>query len=204
MPEIRPKLIFVACSLVLLASCARLTEQPRTPAGWRAQVSTLAGSGSPGYGDGAARETRFADPFGVAVAADGSVYLTDAGEANRIRKVSPEGVVTTLAGGREGFADGAGAGASFNTPSALALDAAGNLYVADTGNNRVRKVTPEGVVTTLAGDGAAGYVDGPASQARFDSPVGLTVDKDGNVYVADTYNDRVRQHNRPRRRPRAS
>jgi sugar lactone lactonase YvrE len=100
--------------------------------------------------------------------------------------------VTTLAGGREGFADGAGASASFNTPSALALDAAGNLYVADTGNNRVRKVTPEGVVTTLAGDGAAGYVDGPAAEARFDSPVGVAVDKDGAVYVADTYNDRVR------------
>jgi sugar lactone lactonase YvrE len=169
-----------------------VAEQPRTPAGWRGVVSTLAGSGAPGYADGAARETRFADPFGVAVAADGSVYVADAGEANRIRKVSPEGVVTTLAGGREGFADGAGAAAVFNTPSALALDAAGNLYVADTGNNRVRKVTPEGVVTTLAGDGEAGFLDGPAAQARFDSPVGLTVDKDGNVYVADTYNDRLR------------
>src|SRR5215213_4446759 len=190
MPKTRPEFIFVACSLVLLAACARVAEQPRTPAGWRGVVSTLAGSGSPGFADGAARETRFADPFGVAVTADGSVYVADAGEANRIRKVSPEGVVTTLAGGREGFADGAGA--SFNPPSALALDAAGNLYVAYTGNNRVRKVTPEGVVTTLAGDGEAGFVDGPAARARFDSPVGLTVDKDGNVYVADTYNDRVR------------
>lgn len=191
MHKTRPKLIFFALSLVLLASCARVTEEARTPVGWRARVSTLAGSGAPGYADGAARETRFADPFGVAAAADGSVYVADAGESNRIRKVSPEGVVTTLAGGREGFADGAGAGASFNTPSALALDAEGNLYVADTGNNRVRKVTPEGVVTTLAG-GDAGYVDGPAAQARFDSPVGVAVDKDGNVYVADTYNDRVR------------
>ncbi|HVF66805.1 MAG TPA: hypothetical protein VM914_04030 [Pyrinomonadaceae bacterium] len=192
MPDTRLKLIFVALSLVLLASCSRSAEQKRTPAGWRGAVSTLAGSGAPGYADGAARETRFADPFGLAVAADGSVYVADAGEANRIRKVSPEGVVTTLAGGREGFADGAGAAASFNTPSALALDAAGNLYVADTGNNRVRKVTPEGVVTTLAGDGVAGFADGPAAQARFDSPVGVAVDKDGNVYVADTYNDRVR------------
>lgn len=192
MPITRLKLIFVAFSFVLLASCARVSEPSRTPAGWRARVSTIAGSGAPGYADGAARETRFADPFGVAAASDGSVYVADAGESNRIRKVSPEGSVTTLAGGREGFADGAGAAASFNTPSALALDAAGNLYVADTGNNRVRKVTPEGVVTTLAGDGVAGYVDGPAAQARFDSPVGVAVDKDGNVYVADTYNDRVR------------
>jgi sugar lactone lactonase YvrE len=184
--------LFIACVLMLCASCAREAPQQRTPTGWRAHVSTLAGSGAPGYADGAAREARFADPFGVAVAQDGSLYVADAGESNRIRKITPQGTVATLAGGREGFADGAGAGASFNTPSALALDAAGNLYVADTGNNRVRKVTPEGLVTTLAGDGSAGFVDGPATQARFDSPVGVAVDKDGNVYVADTYNDRVR------------
>src|SRR5205085_7159943 len=114
---------------------------------WRASVSTLAGSGTPGYADGAARAARFADPFGIAIGREGSLYVADAGESNRIRKVSPRGEVTTLAGGREGFADGAGAAASFNTPSALALDASGNLYVADTGNNRVRKVTPEGLVT---------------------------------------------------------
>jgi sugar lactone lactonase YvrE len=178
--------------LALLASCAREARQRRTPAGRRASVSTLAGSGTPGYADGSAHEARFADPFGVAVGTDGSLYVADAGESNRIRKITPQGSVATLAGGREGFADGSGAGASFNTPSALALDAAGNLYVADTGNNRVRKVTPEGIVTTLAGDGAAGFVDGPATQARFDAPVGVAVDKDGQVYVADTYNDRVR------------
>ena len=192
MPKTQFRLIFIACSLVLLASCVRETTQTRTPAGWRASVSILAGTGAPGFADGPARAARFADPFGVAVAADGTLYVADAGESNRIRKVTPQGEVSTLAGGREGFADGAGAAANFNTPSALALDAAGNLYVADTGNNRVRKVTPEGVTTTLAGDGAAGLVDGPAAQARFDSPVGVAVDKDGNVYVADTYNDRVR------------
>src|SRR5207253_11471536 len=134
----------------------------------------------PGYADGAARAARFADPFGIVVGADGSLYVADAGESNRIRKVSPRGEVTTLAGGREGFADGAGAAASFNTPSALALDASGNLYVADTGNNRVRKVTPEGLVTTLAGEGASGFVEGPAAQARFDAPVGVAVDRDGH------------------------
>lgn len=192
MPKTSVTSLFIACLLLALASCARVAEQPKTPAGWRASVSTLAGSGAPGYADGAAREARFADPFGLAVGPDGGVYVADAGEANRIRKVSPEGVVTTLAGGREGFADGAGEAAAFNTPSALALDAAGNLYVADTGNNRVRKVTPEGVVTTLAGEGVAGFADGPAAQSRFDSPVGVAVDRDGNVYVADTYNDRVR------------
>jgi glucose/arabinose dehydrogenase len=169
-----------------------VSPQKGTPAGWRARVNVLAGSGAPGFADGAAREARFADPFGVAVGQDGGVYVSDAGESNRVRKVTPQGSVETLAGGREGFADGAGAAASFNTPSAVALDAAGNLYVADTGNNRVRKVTPEGVVTTLAGDGAAGFREGPAAQARFDAPVGVAVDKEGSVYVADTYNDRVR------------
>jgi sugar lactone lactonase YvrE len=192
MPKTQLKLIFIACLLVPFVSCVREAPQPRTPAGWRARVSTLAGSGAPGFADGAAGAARFADPFGVAVGADGSVYVADAGESNRIRKLTPRGGLVTLAGGREGFADGAGAAAAFNTPSALALDASGNLYVADTGNNRVRKVTPEGVVTTLAGDGSAGFSDGPAAQARFDSPVGVAVGKDGSVYVADTYNDRVR------------
>jgi sugar lactone lactonase YvrE len=192
MPKNLFKLIFIACSLAPLASCAREVKEERTPAGWRASVSILAGSGSPGYADGAARAARFADPFGVAVGSDGSLYVADAAESNRIRKLTPQGEVTTLAGGREGFADGAGASAAFNTPSALALDSAGNLYVADTGNNRVRKVTPEGSVTTLAGDGGAGFADGPAAQTRFDAPVGVAVGKDGAVYVADTYNDRVR------------
>jgi sugar lactone lactonase YvrE len=142
--------------------------------------------------DGAARNAQFGDPFGVAVARDGSVYVADAGESNRVRKISPRGEVSTLAGGGEGFADGAGAAAEFDTPSALALDGEGNVFVADTGNNRVRKVTPDGRVTTVAGDGRAGFRDGAAADAEFDSPVGVAVDKDGNVFVADTYNDRVR------------
>ena len=150
---------------LLLSACAK--EPAKTPAGWRARVATLAGAGSPGSQDGAALQSHFQDPFGVAVDKEGNVYATDAGESNTIRKVTPEGVVSTLAGGE------------FNTPSGLALDRDGNLYVADAGNNRVRKVSKEGVVTTLAGEG------------QFNAPVGVAVDKDGNVYVADTYNDRV-------------
>jgi sugar lactone lactonase YvrE len=186
-------LVFIACVFVMpLTACVKESGPARTPAGWRANVSTLAGDGSPGSLDGAARAARFNDPFGLTVGTDGSVYVADAGASNRIRKITPRGEVSTLAGGREGFADGAGADASFNTPSALAADAEGNLYVADTGNNRVRKVAPDGNVTTIAGDGAAGFKDGPAAQAEFDAPVGVAVDKEGNVYVADTYNDRVR------------
>lgn len=189
----RPLLVFITCVLaVLLGACVRESAPRPTQAGWRATVETLAGDGSPGSQDGAARAARFSDPFGVAVGPDGSVYVSDAGESNRVRKITTRGEVSTLAGAGEGFADGASPSASFNTPSALASDGEGNLYVADTGNNRVRKITPDGKVSTLAGDGAAGFRDGPAAQAEFDAPVGIAVDKEGNVYVADTYNDRVR------------
>lgn len=178
--------------LYLLLSKWHRPVQSATRAGWAARVATVAGDGSPGARDGAAAGASFGEPYGVAVGPDGSVYVSDAGESNRIRKVTPRGEVQTLAGAREGFADGAGEAAAFNTPSGLALDATGNLYVADTGNNRVRRVTREGAVTTLAGDGAAGFRDGAGTQAQFDAPVGVAVGHEGEVYVADTYNDRVR------------
>lgn len=172
-----------------------LAERPRpTVAGWRAVVTTIAGDGTPRFQDAADRtQARFADPFGIAVDRFGTVYVADAGSSNRIRKITPAGEVVTLAGGAEGFADGAGAAASFNTPSALALDMEGNLYVADTANNRIRKITQEGIVTTLAGDGTAGFRDGAATAAQFNAPTGLAVDARGHVYVADTYNDRIRR-----------
>jgi sugar lactone lactonase YvrE len=161
-----------------------------TPVGWKAHVTTVAGDGSPLFRDGT--HSGFSDPFGVAVAKDGTVYVADAGESNRIRKISPDGSVTTLAGGKEGFADGVGSAASFNTPSALVIGQDGNLFVADTGNNRIRKITPEGTVSTVAGNGTAGYVDGPVATAQFNGPVGLAVSGGGDIYVADTYNDVIR------------
>ena len=176
---------------LLLSRWARPSART-TRAGWPARVTTLAGDGSPGVRDGGTAGASFGEPYGVAVERDGTVYVSDAGESNRIRRVTPRGEVSTLAGAGEGFADGAGGSAAFSTPSGLALDGAGNLYVADTGNNRVRRVTREGVVTTLAGGGAAGFQDGAAAEARFDAPVGVAVGREGEVYVADTYNDRVR------------
>ena len=164
-----------------------------TPSDWPARVFTVAGDGVAGAADGPAAATRFSDLFGVAVDAAGTIYLADGGRNNRIRKIDRAGVSTTLAGGAEGFADGAGAAAAFNTPSGIALDGAGNLYVADTGNNAIRKVAPDGMVSTLAGGGAPGFRDGKGAQARFNGPLGVALGPDGNVYVADTYNDRIRR-----------
>jgi sugar lactone lactonase YvrE len=182
------KLIVAVILLLIIGATAfiafRLIKRPiPTPLAWKANVTTIAGDGSP---------VALSDPFGVAVARDGTIYFTDAGENNRIQKISPEGNLSTLAGSKEGFSDGAGAAASFNSPSSLAIDNDGNLFVADTGNDRIRKVTTEGQVTTIAGDGTAGYKDGPAGQAQFNGPIGVAVDARGNVYVADSYNDRIR------------
>jgi streptogramin lyase len=172
---------------VLLAKAA-----PTQPS-WAARVMPLAGTGEDGVLDGAAAQSRFSDPFGVAVDPRGVVYVAEGGDSNRIRRIDKNGTVSTFAGGREGFADGPGAAAAFHTPSALALDSFGNLYVADTGNHAIRKISPDGSVTTLAGDGQPGDADGQGRAARFRAPVGIAVDKRGNVYVADTYNDRIRR-----------
>ncbi|NNG22787.1 NHL repeat-containing protein [Telluria aromaticivorans] len=160
---------------------------------WPARVAPIAGDGIPGTVDGPAASSRFSDPFGVALDSRGKIYVADGGDSNRIRTIAPDGTVATFAGGREGFADGAGTAASFHTPSALAFDHAGNLYVADTGNHAIRKIAPDGTVTTLAGSGARGDLDGIGRAAGFNGPVGIAVDAAGIVYVADTYNDRIRR-----------
>ncbi|MEG2803044.1 NHL repeat-containing protein [Stenotrophomonas sp.] len=169
-------------------------EQGPTPTalGWQARIETLAGDGVGGLREGAGAQARFADPYALALDAQGVAYVADGGDSNRIRRVYPDGRVDTLAGSDEGWRDGPALQAQFHTPSGVAVDAAGAVYVADTGNHRIRRIGPDGRVSTVAGDGQAGFVDGPAAQARFDAPMGVAVDGSGRVFVADTYNDRIR------------
>lgn len=159
-------------------------------------VRTLAGlAGVTGSVDGTGSAARFNYPFGVAADASGNVYVADSGNQS-IRKITPAGVVTTLAGsnGLIGSADGTGSSARFFSPSGVAVDTSGNLYVADSGNHTIRKITPAGVVTTLAGSPLApGSANGTGSAARFFSPYGVAVDAGGNVLVADSANHLIRK-----------
>jgi sugar lactone lactonase YvrE len=159
-------------------------------------VTTLAGlAGERGSADGLAAEARFLAPCGVALDRAGNVFVADTGNQT-IRKISPQGIVTTVAGqaGSHGRADGKGGVALFDDPSAIAVDNAGNLYVADTMNNTIRKITPDGAVSTLAGSaGSSGSADGKGSAARFDMPGGIALDGAGNLYVADISSSTIRK-----------
>jgi sugar lactone lactonase YvrE len=159
-------------------------------------VTTLAGAaGVIGSADGTGSAARFWIPRGVAVDSAENVYVADCIN-NTIRKITPDGVVSTLAGlaGNAGSADGAGSAARFNNPYGVAVDQAGNVYVADSLNSAIRKITSGGVVSTLAGlPGNYGSADGPGSTARFFQPDGVAVDCAGNVYVTDCNNETIRK-----------
>ena len=145
-------------------------------------VITLAGS-----------TAQFFYPYGVAVDSSGNVYVADLYN-HRIRKITPAGVVSTLAGsGTAGHEDGTGTAAKFNYPYGVAVDSSGNIYVADYGNHRIRKITSTGMVSTLAGSGDAGSANGTGTATEFNGPIGVAVDSSGNVYVADTNNHRIRK-----------
>ena len=156
-------------------------------------VTTLAGSGAAQFTDGLGSAASFNGPFGVAVDSAGAVYVADINN-NRIRKISSSGNVSTLAGsGGATYADGLALAASFNKPSGVAVDSSGSVFVADYLNHRIRKISSSGTVTTLAGSGAAAYADGVGSAASLNYPIGVTVDSNGTVYVADYYNHRIRK-----------
>lgn len=159
-------------------------------------VTTLAGSaGNYGAANGTGAAARFNSPSGIVVDDAGTAYVADTGN-HLIRKVTAAGVVTTLAGGAglSGAVDDTGTAARFNQPAGLALDTAGYLYVADSGNHTIRKISPAGVVTTLAGKaGTAGAVNGTGTTARFTQPAAVAVALDGTVFVADQLNHAIRR-----------
>lgn len=163
-----------------------------TPAG---VVSTLAGSGVVGSANGTGTAASFNNPTGVAVDTAGNVYVADT--VNQlIRKITPAGVVSTLAGtvGVVGSANGTGTAASFNVPTGVAVDTAGNVYVADYWSRLIRKITPAGVVSTLAGTvGQTQFKDGLAATAAMGTPQNVTVDAAGNLYVTDSWSHKVRK-----------
>ncbi len=168
------------------------------------RTSTLAGfPWSHGHVDGMGAVARFDFPNGVAVDGEGNLYVTDAGldapagtAAGTVRKIKPDGTVSTLAGkrGEPGSSDGLGEAARFRMPVGVAVDGSGHVYVADSDNHTVRRITPAGIVSTMAGlAGSPGYADGVGNAARFRSPLGIAVDHAGNLYVADSLNNVVRK-----------
>ncbi len=159
-------------------------------------VSTQAGrAGTAGTTDGAAANALFNQPRGIAIDASGNVYVADTTN-NTIRKISPAMSATTLAGlaGVNGATDGVGSAALFNNPGGLAVDGTGNIYVADTGNSSIRRISPDGAVVTIVGmSGVAGLKDGTGSEAWLNQPRAVAMDSSGNLYVADTGNAAIRK-----------
>ncbi|MFN0119940.1 MAG: hypothetical protein ACKV2V_05505 [Blastocatellia bacterium] len=157
-----------------------------------AQSIVAGAKGKHGFADGPAARALFDGPVGLALGPDGAVYVADTYN-DRIRKISADGQVTTIAGGgAPGFQDGRGPEAAFDTPCGVALAPDGSLLVADTGNHRIRRLTPDGVVTTIAGTGEEGERDGPPNQAAFAEPMAIAVRNDTTFYVADAGGNSLR------------
>jgi mucin-19 len=155
-------------------------------------VTTLAGSGTATFLDGIGTNAGFNVPVGICTDSLGVVYVADYTN-NRVRMITPPMNVTTFAGSSQGFSDGTGISSQLNTPSGIAMDASGNMYVTEAGSRRIRKITPTGVVTLLAGNGTSGFSDATGTNALFNNPQGIVVVPSGNnIYVSDTGNNRIR------------
>lgn len=158
--------------------------------GW---VTTFAGQGVPGFADGKGREALFHGPDTIAIDDDDNLYVADA-DNFRIRKITPGGIVSTVAGsGRQGNKEGAAEEAEFVYPTGVAVAPDGNLYVADRGAHRIKRVTPTGIVMIVAGTGEPGYHDSLAYFSRFNQPMTVAADNGGNVYVADAGSHTIRR-----------
>ena len=191
-PSLAKRLTSIAFALI--SGCGGSTDEVRGPI----TLELLAGSptaDTSGSVDGTGVSARFLFPTGVVADSSGTVYVADAGN-NTIRRIAPDAAVTTFAGtaSASGSIDANGAAARFNNPFGIARDRNGNLFVADSANHTIRKITPGGAVITFAGTaGVFGAADGVGSMARFYLPTGVAVDSEGNVFVADFNNRTVRK-----------
>ncbi|MBS1529986.1 MAG: hypothetical protein JSU01_06745, partial [Bacteroidetes bacterium] len=177
-----PLIVCAGCAMLSAMSCSK--KQTPTP---------VPVQNTPAQVYDANNHTAIYPTTGMATDASGNLYIA---KGNIIDMITPAGVQTIIAGdpnNENGYADGKGSAALFDMPSGLAIDASHNLYVADAANNAIRKITPDGNVTTIAGGGKAGYTDGQGSAARFNFPQGIVLDNSGNIYVSDTGNDLIRK-----------
>jgi sugar lactone lactonase YvrE len=183
------------CCMVLAAFCVgcKKSGYGTHPTEKKYVVSTIAGDGSDAFADGPVLSAKFHNPVDVAVTSDGTIYVADYND-HRIRKITG-GQVYTLAGSDStGVVNGDGGMARFNNPYRIATDQAGNCYVLDQIDPRIRKITAAGYVTTYAGAASPGFLDGASLVAQFAvNAEGIAVDGTGNVYVGDTFNGRIRK-----------
>src|SRR6266446_7058503 len=187
----KPRIHVISILCILILSAGNALAQTNV-------ISTVAGTGTAGNsGDsGPGTGAQLNNPFGVTVDGAGNLYIAD-WLNNLVRKVDTSGVITTVAGtgARDNWGDfGAATSAALNGPDSVAVDGAGNIYIADSANNRIRKVDASGIITTIAGTGSPGYNgDADALSHNLSDPSGVAVDNKGNLYIADDGNHRVRK-----------